>query len=157
MSDLGPQFIFKFWAAFCYHLRINHRLSTAYRQQMNGQTERQNQTLKQYLRAYVNYLQDDWVYWLPLAEFAYNNSVHASVGVTPFYAEKGFHPSIEATIQDIPADRIVLDLPDARARADRLVDLWAAIEQCWKKVTATQRKYADRRTRPPEFAVGDMV
>jgi hypothetical protein len=60
--------------------------------------ERQNLTFKQHLRAYINNLQDDWVYWLPLAEFAYNNSVHASTGVTLLYAEKAFHPSIEATI-----------------------------------------------------------
>ncbi len=83
--------------------------------------------------------------------------MHASTGVTPFYAEKGFHPSIEATVQAIPADGTVLDVPDAWARADRLVELRAAIEQRWKKVIATQRKYADRRTRPREFAIGDMV
>ncbi len=107
--------------------------------------------------AYVNYLQDDWVYWLPLAEFAYNNSVHASTGVTPFYAEKGFNPSIEATVQTIPTDGTVPDVPDAKTRAERLVELRTAIEQRWKEVTVTQRKYADRRTKPREFEVGDMV
>ncbi len=50
-----------FWAAFCYHLCINRRLSTAYHPQTDGQTERQNLTLEQYLRAYVNYMQDDLV------------------------------------------------------------------------------------------------
>ncbi len=109
------------------------------------------------MRAYVNYLQDDWVYWLPLAEFVDNNSVHASTGVTPFYAEKGFHPSMEATVQAIPADGTVPDVPDAKACAERLVELRTAIEQRWKEVTATQRKYADRRTKPREFEVGDMV
>jgi hypothetical protein len=74
-------------------------------------------------------MQDDWVQWLPLAEFAYNNSVHASTGVSPFYAKKSFHPSIEATIQAIPADRSIPDVPDASARVDRLAELRAAIEQ----------------------------
>jgi hypothetical protein len=129
VSYRGPQFTSKFWAAFCHHLRINRRLSTAYHLQTDGQTERQNQTLEQYLRAYVNFLQDDWVYWLPLAGFAYSNSVHASTGVTPFYAEKGFHPGIEATVQAIPADGTVPDVPDAKARAERLVELRTAIEQ----------------------------
>jgi hypothetical protein len=131
VSDCGPQFTSKFWAAFCHHLCINRRLSTAYHPQTDGQTERQNQTLKQYLRAYVNYLQDDWVHWLPLAKFAYNNTVHASTGVTPFFAEKGFHPSIEAIVRAIPADRSVPDVPDAKARAEKLVELRAAIEQRW--------------------------
>ncbi len=47
VSDRGPQFTAKFWAAFCYHLRIGRRLSTAYHPQTDGQTERQNQTLEQ--------------------------------------------------------------------------------------------------------------
>jgi hypothetical protein len=157
VSNRRPQFTSKFWAAFCHHLRINRRLSTAYHLQTDGQTERQNQTLEQYLRAYVNNLHDDWVHWLPLAEFAYNNSVHASTGVTPFFTEKGFHPSIEATVQANLANRSVPDVPDAKAQAEKLVELRAAIEQHWKEVTATQWKYADRRTKPREFEVGDMV
>jgi hypothetical protein len=44
------------------------------------------------------------VHWLPLAEFTYNHSIHASTSVTLFFAEKGFHPSTKATIQAIPAD-----------------------------------------------------
>jgi hypothetical protein len=97
------------------------------------------------------------VHWLPLAKFAYNNSVHASTSVTPFFAEKGFHPSIEATVLAILADGSVSDMPDVKVRAEKLVELQAAIEQHWKKVTTTQRKYADRRTKPREFAVSDMV
>ncbi len=59
VSDRGPQFTSKFWAAFCHHLSIERRLSTAYHPQTDGQTERRNKTLEQYLRAYVNHLQDD--------------------------------------------------------------------------------------------------
>jgi hypothetical protein len=92
-----------------------------------------------------------------LAEFAYNNRVHASTSVTLFYTEKGFHPSIEATMQAIPADGPVPDVPDAMTRAERLVELRVALEQRLKEVTATQRKYTDRRTKPREFEVGDMV
>jgi hypothetical protein len=96
---------------------------------MDAQTDRQNKTVKQYLRTYVNNLQDDWVYWLPLAEFAHNNNLHASTRVTLFYAEKGFHPSLEANVQAIPADRTITDVPDARVCADRQVEIWAAIVQ----------------------------
>jgi transposase InsO family protein len=157
VSDHRPQFTSNFWAAFCDHLRINRRLSTAYHPQTDGQTKRQNHILEQYLCAYVNYLQDDWVHWLPLAEFAYNSSVHASTGVTPYFAENGFHPSIEATVRAILADGSVPDVPNVKARAEKLVELRAAIEQRWKAVTATQWKYANRRTKPREFEVGNMV
>ncbi len=51
VSNRGSQFTSKFWSALCYHLKIKRRLSTAYHPQTDGQTERQNQTLEQYLRA----------------------------------------------------------------------------------------------------------
>jgi hypothetical protein len=79
------------------------------------------------LRAYINYLQDIWVHWLPIAEYAYNNSVYASTSVTPFFAEKGFHSSIEATVWAIPVEGFVPDVPDAKAQTKKLVELRAAI------------------------------
>jgi hypothetical protein len=113
VSDCEPQFTTKVSAAFCYHMRKGHRLSTAYHLQTDGQSEWQNQTLQQYLRAYVNYQYDDWVTWLPLAEFAYNNSVHTFTGVMPFYVEQMVHPSIEEAIHNILANGSVSDVPDA--------------------------------------------
>jgi hypothetical protein len=148
VSDRGPQFMSKFWAAFCHHQSIERQLSTAYHLQTDGQTEQQNQTLKQYLRAYVNHLQDDWVHWLPLAKCAYNNSVHASTGLSPFYAEKAHHPEMSECIRDVPADGWVPDVPNARTRAQRVLVIRAVLEKRWKEATATQRKYADRRTKP---------
>jgi hypothetical protein len=53
-----------------------------------------NQTLEQYLRIYCNYQQDNWSKLLPLAEFAYNNTPNATTGVSPFFANKGYHPSL---------------------------------------------------------------
>jgi hypothetical protein len=109
------------------------------------------------LHTYIYYLQVDWVHWLHLAEFTYNNSVHASTGVMPFFAEMGFHPSIEATVQAIPADGSVHNVLDAKVRAEKLVELWAALELYWTKVTVTPKKYADRCTRLCEVEVSDMV
>lgn len=60
-SDRGSLFTSKFWSAMCFHLKIQRRLSSAFHPQTDGQTERQNQTLEQYLRGYANYQQDDWV------------------------------------------------------------------------------------------------
>ena len=57
-----------------------------------GQTERVNQTLEQYLRSFCNYDQDDWAELLPMAEYAYNNSVTSATGISPFYANYEFNP-----------------------------------------------------------------
>ena len=73
ISDRGTQFTAKFWRALCRILKIEALLSTPFHPQTDGQTERSNAILEQYLRAYVNYLQDDWEAWIHLAEFAGNN------------------------------------------------------------------------------------
>jgi hypothetical protein len=62
---------------------------------MDGQTEHQNQTMEHYLRAFCNYRQDNWVELLPLAEFAYNNAIHASTTMTPFWANYHYHPVMQ--------------------------------------------------------------
>ena len=56
-------------------------MSTAYHKQTNGQSERVVQCMKDYLRMYINYRQDDWFDYLAMAEFAYNNSQHSSFGI----------------------------------------------------------------------------
>ena len=57
--------------------------------QTDRQMEHQNQTLEQYLKAYMVYQQDDWDTWLPIAKFAYNNSFHPALGYSPFYTLQG--------------------------------------------------------------------
>ncbi|KAG0155926.1 hypothetical protein PDIDSM_3099 [Penicillium digitatum] len=94
VSDRGPQFVAQFWKHLTKRLRITNLLSTAYHPETDGQTERANAVLEQYLRAYVSYLQDDWSEWLPLAEFTANSHYSESTRVSPFYANYGFHPRI---------------------------------------------------------------
>ena len=50
--------------------------------------------IEQYLQHYINYEQNDWVTFLPMAQFAFNNAVHSITGETPFYMNHGYHPSI---------------------------------------------------------------
>ena len=73
-------------------LGIQTRASTAFHPQTDGQTERVNQEIEQYLRIFSNHRQDDWSEWIPLAEFAYNNRVHASTCLTPFQMDNGQNP-----------------------------------------------------------------
>jgi len=73
ITDRGSIFTSDLWKETTKQLGIERRLSTAFHPQMDGQTERTNSTLEQYLRAYVNYQQDNWKELLPMAEFAYNN------------------------------------------------------------------------------------
>jgi len=93
VSDRDSRFTSETWKEFLSLLGIRPRMSTAFHPQTDGQTERLNQTIEAYLRAFVSQEQDNWASLLPMAEFAYNNSVTMGNGVTPFYANYGFHPA----------------------------------------------------------------
>jgi hypothetical protein len=73
-------------------LGIKSNTSTAYHPQTNGQTKHVNQNIKQYLRVFANFLQDNWADWLTLAEFNHNNKVSKTMGFSPFFVTMGFHP-----------------------------------------------------------------
>jgi len=92
VSDRGSLFTSDFWKRVTEALGISRNLSTAFHPQTDGQTERANATLKQYLRAYCNYQQDDWERLLPIAEFCYNNTQTGTTRITPFFANYGYHP-----------------------------------------------------------------
>ncbi|MBW0563219.1 hypothetical protein O181_102934 [Austropuccinia psidii MF-1] len=77
-------------------LKISRHLSTAFHAETDGQTERVNQILEQYLQMYVSYQQYDWHTWLPLAEFAYNNAEHSSTKQSPFFTIYGRTPSFDS-------------------------------------------------------------
>ena len=106
-SNQGSIFTSTFWLPLCHYLRIKRRLSTAFHPHTNGQTERQNQMLEQYLRTYVNYQQDNWARLLPMAEYAYNNAINASTGLTPFKGLIGYNPdfNIEMSQEPEPASQ----------------------------------------------------
>src|ERR1700731_5117388 len=130
VSDRGKLFVSKFWSLLCHLLDIKANLSTAYHPETNRQTERINQILKQYIRLYINYQQDDWVPLLPLAEFAYNNTPHSATQVTPFFANKGYHPRFEIGTENVSSYTAQQHADDLTALHDYLNEqLHVAIEQ----------------------------
>ena len=95
VSDRGTQFTSAFHKRLLQRLGITSAKSTAFHPQSDGQSEISNQFIEQYLRAYTNHLQDDWVEWLPIAEFAANNHVSETTKMTPFFATYGYHPRMD--------------------------------------------------------------
>jgi hypothetical protein len=98
ISDRGPQFAAELCQDFCKLLGVKSKMITSYHPQADGQMERVNQTLEQYLRCYVDYNLDDWAWLLSTAEFAYNNAKHESTGHSPFFLEYGRHPRTGPTL-----------------------------------------------------------
>ena len=98
ISDRGSQFTSEFWNRLCDLLDIKHSFSTANHPQTDGQTERVNSILEQYLRCFINERQNNWVDLLPFAEFAYNNTLQQSINQSPFFANYGFNPKFNLEI-----------------------------------------------------------
>jgi transposase InsO family protein len=94
ISDRDKLFTSKFWTTLMAQLGTNHKLSTAYHPQTDGQTERLNQTMEQYLRCFVNEQQDNWVERLPMAQFAFNSAMSETTKTSPFFANHGYVPDV---------------------------------------------------------------
>ena len=90
-SDRDKLFTSKFWRSLMDMMGIRQKMSTAFHPETDGQTERTNQVLEQYLRCYVNFRQNDWVDHLPNAQLVYNSSVSDPIGMSPFRANCGFN------------------------------------------------------------------
>ena len=94
ISDRSLEFVSNFFQSLGTALDMQLHFTSGYHPKGDGQTECTNQTLEQYLCVYCNYQQDNWSKLLPLVEFAYNNAPSATTSVSPFFANKGYHPNI---------------------------------------------------------------
>ena len=133
-------------------LGIHPSLSTAYHPQTDGQTERLNQEVEQYLRLFVNHRQDDWVDWLATAQFSYNNRVQDSTGHSPFYLNYGLHPRVPTdTVRETP-------VANANEFAQMMANLHRSTRQALEQAAADMKKFADRhRKEAPTYHLGDRV
>jgi hypothetical protein len=129
-------------------------LSTAFHPQTDGQTERVNQVLEQYLRIFTSYNQDDWSSLLPQASLCYNNTVHSATKVSPFYANYGFHPRLIDELKPTSASEV----PEGLRIAESLVGVH---EFCSASIAEASRVYAKAydklRIDAPSYQVGDKV
>ncbi|KAH0603205.1 uncharacterized protein H6S33_008209 [Morchella sextelata] len=154
-SDRGTQFTAKFWKALCKHLDIEARMSTAFHPEIDSQTERLNTVMEQYLRGYVSYQQDDWVKWLPMAEFSVNNQVSASTKATPFFVNYGFHPRFTVTIKSL--DRTLPSL-NAKDFTSKMNELHEYLRSNIRTSQDQQEQAVNaKRTPAPRYDIGDMV
>ena len=78
LSNRGPQFTLRFMEELTKVLETKRMLSTAYHLQLDGQTKRINQEIGTFLWYYVNYQQDDWMEWIAVADFHYNDKKHVA-------------------------------------------------------------------------------
>ena len=133
-------------------LGIDSKLPTAFHPQTDGQTERVNQELEQYLRMFIDHRQEQWPDWLETVEFTYNNKVHTSTKMSPFKANYGQDPRMGFEMRRKGkykgAEKFVVKMKEVQEEAK------VALE----KVQEEMKKYADRkRAEVDKYKVGDLV
>ncbi|GJY93043.1 putative nucleotidyltransferase, ribonuclease H [Tanacetum coccineum] len=152
ISDRDSHFTSRFWQSLQNALGTQLDMSTAYHPETDGQSERTIQTLEDMLRACVIDFGKGWERHLPLVEFSYNNSYHASIKAAPFealYGRKCRSPVCWAEVGDVQ-----LTGPEIIHETTKKI---VQIRQRLQAARDRQRSYANVRRKPLEFQVGDRV
>ncbi|GJS06076.1 reverse transcriptase domain-containing protein [Tanacetum coccineum] len=152
ICDRDPRFSSNFWKSLQKALGTSLDMSTAYHPETDGQSERTIQTLEDMLRACVIDFGNGWVKHLPLVEFSYNNSYHASIKAAPFealYGRKCRSPVCWAEV-----GQVQLTGPElVQETTERIIQ----VKQRMQAARDRQKSYANLKRKPMEFQVGDKV
>jgi hypothetical protein len=152
ISDRDSRFTSTFGSSLVEALDIQLKISSPFHPQIDGQTERVNQILECYLRNYCNYEQDNWCEMLPIAEYAYNNSLTTATGMSPFIANYGFNPRMNWPIEAEAKN------PTSRNCVYWMSSVHDLCQRGLKKAQDSMRKYHDKHAKePPKHSVGDLV
>ena len=150
VSDRGPQFAAELTKELNRMLGIKTKLSTVFHSQTDGQTERINQELEQYLQFFIEHRQKDWPEWMAAAEFAINNKVHMATKVSPFMANYGREIRIGEDI------RRKGKVESATEFVERMKKVHEEAEVALRKTQEEMKRYVDRgRKETEEWKKGD--
>jgi hypothetical protein len=151
VSYQGLTFVSQFWKSLMCALNIQSALSMAYHPQTDGQTERMNQILEDYLRHFCSYYQDNWDKLLDMVEFSINNLDSGSLQVSPFFFSYGHHPRFNILKEGVgrkDLDEFVLDLQLTQEKA----------MECLIQAQQQQAQYYNKDKRPSStYTKGDWV
>jgi len=151
ISDRELQFAVRLIKELNEMLEIKMKLSMAFYLQTDGQIERKNQELKQYLRMYINHRQNNWLEWLTTIEFVFNNKVYIVTKASPFKVNYGKEPSICFKIRK----------KGKHAKAEEFVKemkkIHEKVEVALRKSQEEIKKYRDRNRNNVEYKVGNRM
>ncbi len=146
ISDRDPKFASRFVRGLCKATGTTQNISTAYHPRTDGQSERTNQWLEQYLRFWVNERQDNWDAYLPLVEFVHNNWPNETTGESPFFVLYGFNPCADWTDKPSPIPQVALRLDQFKRARQRAQELMVKAQKSWVSHKSM-----------PKYQQGDLV
>lgn len=152
ISDRDKIFTSDFWKQLMRRLKVEHRYSTAYHPQTDGQTEVMNKVVEEVIRPSLSEDGKNWEEMIPLVQFCINNSRNESTGETPFYLNRGSHPRCPTSVL-VPEGKLpVLDAV--------LVEMQSTLDEVKNRLVAAQHRqklYADKKRQAHTFTEGQLV
>jgi hypothetical protein len=128
-------------------------MSTAFHPQTDGQTERSNRVLEDYLRHYISLTPSDWDEWLPQAEFLVNNAWQESIKNTPFMLK--FEKKLRTPLTQSGGREVCV--PQASNFARTLEENLARAKSSLLADRSCQKLFADKKRTEVELKVGQKV
>ncbi|CAM6125136.1 unnamed protein product [Calypogeia fissa] len=157
LSDRDSRFTGHFWKALFRLSVTDLTRGSAYHHETDGQTERLNLVLEEYVRHFVSADQKDWPHHLTMAEFRYNSTKHSATGFAPFLLATGRVPRAPAWFVNPDAWRTESKVP---AADDFIRERRLMVEAATKGMTLAQSRYkeqGDKSRRQVSFEIGERV
>ena len=152
ISDRDPRFTSRFWIKLQEAMGSRVNFSTAFHPQTDGQSERVIQILEDMLRSCIIDFEGSWEKYLPLVEFAYNNSYQSSIQMAPYEALYGRKCRTPLCWTEMNEIKIVG--PELIQETEDKVRL---IRNRLKEASDRQKSYADLKRKDIKFSIGDKV
>ncbi|MCO5574376.1 hypothetical protein L7F22_028159 [Adiantum nelumboides] len=150
VSDRDPRFTSLFWKAIWENIGTRLQFSSSFHPQTDGQSEIANSVVLDLLKSYISDQKTQWERYLPLVEFAYNNTIHSSTGKAPFEIVEGamkVPPFLSTKDKIFEADEYTRDLDTA----------FAKVREALQKSQERQKKAADRHRRNLKLKENDWI
>jgi hypothetical protein len=151
-TDRDSLFLSKLWTEIFTAMKISLHFSTSYHPESDGQTERVNQCMEQYLRCMAFQEPTKWCKYLPAAEFWYNSNFHTAIQMSPFEALYEYSPPVLNELVGVAS--LSQEAQDTLADKQKMVTL---LQQNLTKAQNNMKKYADQNRTPRSFELGEMV
>jgi hypothetical protein len=142
------------WTNICYHMKMKKRLSIVFHSQIDEQTERQNQNLKHFLRMFCFEKQIEWIKFLSLTEFVYQNSVQFIIECNLFFCMYDYNFKIRYELKN---DIIMKEMLVVTKRVKELHEYKQKLIEKWQKAANAQVKYYNRKHIALTFKTKNLI
>ena len=157
-SDQGRQFEGQVMQEICRILHIRKTKTTPYHPQGDGLVERFNRTLQDMLAMTVKDHPFDWEEALRKVCLAYNSSVQASTGYTPFFLMFGREARLPIDIMYGAAEEEAADVPEHVTKTKKTLEsAYSRVRERLNTSHQRQKENYDKKVHGKSFVGGDLV